>query len=142
MAKKNTNTQAQAMFTEAQVQEIVAQAVAKALAGMQAPTPAGKGKPAVELVEFKKANGETKMVTPAQAEAWGKYRDGASGRKEQFEKMKQEWDSKREGYKPSKALKDAIKTNRAAITHKIAKEQYGFVGTKKDLQALKESICK
>lgn len=130
-------------LTQEELQKLIADAVAQAIAAQ--PTTAGKtgkGKPAVELVEFKKANGETKMVTPAQAEAWTKYRDGAGDRKAAFEQMKQDWTAKREGYKPSKALKDAIKANRASITHKVAKEQYGFVGTKKDLQALKDSICK
>lgn len=96
----------------------------------------------VELVEFKKADGTVVHCTPAQKEAWEKFREGSSDRKEKFEAMKAGWADARKAYKPSKALKEAIKKDRASITHKVAKAQYGFVGTKNDLKALKDSICK
>lgn len=95
-----------------------------------------------ELIEFRKSDGTVVKVTAKQAAAWTKWRDGAGDRKDQFERMKADWADARKGYKPSKALVDAIKANRAAITHKVAKEAYGFIGTKQDLKALKESVCK
>lgn len=103
-------------------------------------TSAKKGSP--KLVEFVKADGTVVKCTAAQAAAWGKFRDASGERKAAFEEMKAGWATKREAYKPSKALVDAIKKDRASITRKIAKEQYGFVGTKDDLKALKDSICK
>lgn len=130
-------------LTQEELQKMIADAVAQAIAAQ--PTTAGKtgkGKPASELVEFKKADGTTVMATPKQATAWEKWRSGSSERKEQFEQVKKEWQSKREGYKPSKALEDAIKADRCAVTHKVAKETYGFVGTKDDLKQLKARICK
>lgn len=133
MAKKNT-------FTEAQVQEIVAKAVAQALAGMEKPSTSSKGK--VKDTPFTKHDGTVVMTTAAQAQAWEKHRDGYANRVANKEANLKAWETKRDAYKPSKALKDAIKANRALITHKVAKEQYGFVGTKNDLKALKDSICK
>lgn len=133
MAKKTT-------YTEAQVQEIVAKAIAQAMAGMGKPSNSGKGK--VKDTAFTKHDGTVVMTTAAQAAAWEKHRDGYADRVANKEANLKAWADKREGYKPSKALKDAIKANRASITHAVAKAQYGFVGTKKDLAALKDSICK
>ena len=108
-----------------------------------APKGTGAQAPAKELVEFKKTDGSVVMVTQAQADAWGKFRDNPNRKSAQeFEQMKADWTSKREAYKPTQALVDAIKANRAAITRKVAVAQYGFVGTKDDLKALKDSICK
>lgn len=73
--------------------------------------------------------------TPAQKAVWEKR----SASYKEFDK--EAWEQKRASYKPSKELKDAIKKNRAAVTHKVAKEM-GFVGTKKDLAELKAQICK
>lgn len=101
----------------------------------------GAPKPEKDQVQFVKKDGTVRMCSQAQADAWNKWRDGAGDRKEKFEAMKAGWADKKAAYKPDKALTDAIKANRAAITHKIAKEKYGFVGTKQDLKALKESIC-
>ena len=134
MAKRN-NT-----FTEAQVQAIVAKAVAEALASAKKPTTSGKGK--AKLVEFKKHDGTTVQCTQAQADAWTKYRDGYTDRVASKEANLAKFEADRKAYKPTKALKDAIKTNRAAITLAVAKAQFGFVGTKADLKALKDSICK
>jgi len=108
----------------------------------------GKGKttkspsPKEKNVPFTKHDGTVIYGTQAQVNVWTKRSESYSDRKEAFEQMKATWAEKKASYKPSKALKDAILENRASVTHKVAKEKYGFVGTKKDLQALKESICK
>lgn len=114
-----------------------------------ASAPKGKGKTTkspstkeTEKVAFTKHDGTVIYGTQAQVDAWTKRSESYASRKEAFEQMKATWAEKKASYKPSKALKDAILENRASITHKVAKEKYGFVGTKKDLQALKESICK
>ncbi len=132
---KRTNT-----FTEAQVQEIVAKAVAQALASAKKPTTSGKGK--AKLVEFTKHDGTVVKCTQAQADAWTKYRDGYTDRVASKEANLAKFEADRKGYKPSKALVDAIKADRASITRKVAVEKFGFVGTKDDLKALKEKVCK
>lgn len=101
----------------------------------------GNPQPTVEKVAYTKANGETVMATPAQAKAWDDFKAHAGDRKESFEQMKATWADKREAYKPSKELVKAIQTNRASVTLAVAKT-YGFVGTKQDLQALKNELCK
>lgn len=113
-----------------------------------ASAPKSKGKttkspsPKEKNVPFTKHDGTVIYGTQAQVNVWTKRSESYSDRKEAFEQMKATWAEKKASYKPSKALKDAILENRASITHKVAKEKFGFVGTKKDLQALKESICK
>lgn len=57
-----------------------------------------------------------------------------------FEERMKAWNEKREEYKPSTKLIDAIKRDRASITHKVAKTKYGFIGTKKDLAWIKEGV--
>ena len=101
----------------------------------------GNPQPTVEKVAYTKANGETVMATPAQAKAWDDFKAHAGDRKESFEQMKATWADKREAYKPSKELVKAIQTNRASVTLAVA-NTYGFVGTKQDLQALKNELCK
>jgi hypothetical protein len=133
MAKKLT-------LTQEELNNIIAQAVAQAMASQ--PTKSAKGKGDVKLVEFKKADGTVVMCTQAQADAWSKWRDGSADRVASKEANLAKFEADRKGYKPSKALKDAIKADRASITRKVAKEKYGFVGTKEDLKALKDSICK
>ena len=132
-------------FTQEELQAVIAQAVAQALAS-QSPTESakgkGKGKGSAKLVEFKKADGTTVQCTEAQAKAWEAWRDGSADRKASKEANLAKFEADRKGYKPSKALKDAIKADRASITRKVAVEKFGFVGTKDDLKALKESICK
>lgn len=115
-----------------------------AVMGMNAPARKGK-KPCgakapkqAELVEFVKHDGTKVMCTPKQAEAWSKWRDREY---KPLDEVKAEWDKKHKAYKPSKELKEAIKANRASITHAVAKEQYGFVGTKAELKALKDKVC-
>ena len=148
---------------EAMVQEIaqaVAQAVAPAVAQAVAPLsaridaleakPAGasagtrKGKPGntpekpepvSEKVEYVKKDGSKRTCSPAQAKAWDEAKERLEEAKEQFDKAKAK-------YKPSKALKDAILADRARITREVAAEEFGFIGTKRDLRTLKASICK
>ena len=128
-------------ITREELNSVIAQAVAQALAqGKPAKKATGKAQPKAEMVEFTNAKGETKLVSKAQAAHWDGWRNHGSGKT--LDEVKAEFESKKASYKPSSALKDAIKRDRASITRKIAKEQYGFVGTKKDLQALKDSICK
>lgn len=141
MAKNITLTQED---LKALIAGAVAQALAQTESAKQVPSSAkqkkttnGKGK--AKLVEFTKADGTTVTCTEAQAKAWEAYRSRSH---KSLDEVKAEFTKAREAYKPSKALVDAIKANRAAITRKVAKEQYGFVGTKEDLKALKDSICK
>lgn len=94
-----------------------------------------------KTVQFKRADGTIRNVSEGQARAWEKFRANAPERRERFEKMKADWDEKRQAYKASKELIEAIKANRASVTRKIAKEQFGFVGTKEDLKKLKDEIC-
>lgn len=127
-------------MNESELNALIAQAVAQALAQAGAnnkPPRKGAGT-AQPMVEFTKRNGETKLVTPAQAAAWTKWQNNSKS----LDEVKAEFDSKRKAYKPSKELIEAIKLNRAAITLKIAKAQYGFVGTKADLYDLKNEVCK
>lgn len=101
----------------------------------------GKGK-AKELVEFTKHDGTVVMVSPKQAEAWTKYRDGYKSpeeRKAQKEANLAKWEADCKSYKPSKALVDAIKADRTKVTFKVAKDM-GFKGTKETLKALKEQV--
>lgn len=131
-------------FTEVELNGIIAQAVAQALAS--APSKSAKGtvraKGKAKTATFIKHDGTKVACTPAQAKAWEAYRDGYTDRKASKEENLAKFEADRKGYKPSKALKDAIKADRASITRKVAKEKYGFVGTKDDLKALKDSICK
>lgn len=114
-------------------------AMAKEFVGSK-PSTSGKGK--AKDATFTKHDGTVVACTKAQAEVWGKYRDGYADRVASKEANLAKFEADRKGYKPSKALKDAIKADRASITRKVAKEKYGFVGTKEDLKALKDSICK
>ena len=126
-------------FTQEELNAIIAGAVAQALA--QKPTKsAGKGKGKAKLVEFTKHDGTKVMTTEKQAAAWAKYRDGYVDRGTKEENLAK-WKVAREAYKPTKALKDAIKKDRTKVTLEVAKSM-GFVGTKLDLKALKDDICK
>ena len=105
----------------------------------------GKGKSkkateakAPEKVEFVKKDGTVKMVSKAQARVWEEARNRSNGKT--LDEVKAEWNAKHDAYKPSKELKDAIKADRASITLAVAKEQYGFVGTKAELKALKAKV--
>lgn len=134
------------MFTQEQVEEIVAKAVAKALAE-QKPVKKSTGnvQPEAEMVKYTNAKGETKLITRKQAENYTSRRhtdEEKAAWKAKREKALADFESKREGYKPSKKLIEAIKRDRASISRKVAKDEYGFVGTKKDLKALKDSIYK
>lgn len=127
-------------FTQEELNAVIAQAVAQALASTQKPTSAGKGK--AKTATFTKHDGTTVACTPAQAKAWEAYRDGYTDRVANRDAALAKHTQAMSTYKPSKALKDAIKADRASITFAVAKEKYGFVGTKQTLKALKESICK
>ena len=134
MANKKTT------FTEAQVQELIAKAVAQALASQPTATGTGKGK--AKDVPFTKHDGTVIMGTQAQVDAWKKSQDSYADRIAKRDENLKVWADKRASYKPSQALEKAIKADRASITHKIAKEKFGFVGTKEDLKALKARLCK
>ena len=99
-----------------------------------------KAQPKAEKVEFVKKDGTVKMVSPKQAAVWEAARNRSNGKT--LDEVKAEWNAKHEAYKPSNELIEAIKRDRASITRKIAKEKYGFVGTKDELKALKEQVCK
>ena len=135
-------------FTQAQVQEMIQQAVAAALQAQVSTTKssAGKGRKAPSTkskkVPFTKHDGTVIYGTQKQVDAWTAYANRTYVSPEEREARFADYAKKAKAYKPSKALKDAIKANRAAITRKVAVEQYGFVGTKDDLKALKDSICK
>lgn len=157
MAKKEMFSNAQMSVLTSMIAEACAKTVndaiptiVKAVADELKSTPntSARGKKASntqpkaeKTVEFVKNNGEKVMATPAQAAAWDKYRNSGKGKVSKKEALA-EWSKSREGYKPSKALVEAIKKDRTSITRKVAKEKYGFIGTKDDLKALKESICK
>lgn len=135
-------------LTQEDLKALIAGAVAQALAqtesAKQVPSSAKQkktthGKGLSKLVEFTKADGTTVQCTEAQAKAWEAYRSRSH---KSLDEVKAEFTKAREAYKPSQALVKAIKADRAAITRKVAKEQYGFVGTKEDLKALKDEICK
>lgn len=134
MAKKNTLT-----LTQEELQALIAGAVAQALASQTPTQSATNSKGKAKLVEFTKADGSVVKCTEAQAKAWEAYRSRSH---KSLDEVKAEFTKAREAYKPSQALVKAIKADRAAITRKVAKEKYGFVGTKEDLKALKDSICK
>ena len=96
-----------------------------------------KAQPKAEKVEFVKHDGTKVMCTPKQAKAWEAYRNREF---KPLDEVKAEWEAKHKAYKPSKELKEAIKADRASITLAVAKEQYGFVGTKAELKALKDKV--
>ena len=117
-------TMAKKIFTnaqEARITEIVVNAVAQAFA--QYMPPKGKGDNEPETVP-NPAPAPAPKRTPEEKLA-------------AFEHMKAEWAEKRANYKPSKKLIDAIKGKQEIITHAVARDKYAFVGTKKDLDALK-----
>lgn len=114
---------------------MIAEAVKVAIAAQA--SKGGRTKaPEEPKVEFVKRNGEKKLVSKAQADAWEAAREAADERKATYT-------ARREAFvagKVPKALKDAILKDRAAVTAQVARS-LGFVGTKKDLKALKEQIC-
>lgn len=102
----------------------------------------GTGKGKVKDTPFTKHDGTVIMTTAAQAQAWEKRRESFANKEANL----QAWAEKRAAYKPSQALIDAIKANPTAITTKVAKAQYAFVGTSDDLWNLKYGtegvVCK
>jgi hypothetical protein len=85
----------------------------------------------------KTANKGKGKKAPAPASAPAKVKDTRT-----LEEKMAEWNKKKASYTPSDALKKAIKKDRCKITHAVARDKYGFVGTKKDLDTLKAEICK
>ena len=127
-------------LTREELNSVIAQAVAQALAqGKPAKKATGKAQPKAEKVAFTKHDGTVIYGTAKQVAAWEKW---ANREYKSLDEVKAEFTKARETYKPSQALIKAIKADRASITRKVAKEKYGFVGTKDDLKALKDSICK
>lgn len=125
-------------FTTEQIAKMCADAPAKG----KGKKPTGKPAPApakAELVEFIKKNGEKKMVSPKQAAVWEAARNRSNGKT--LDEVKAEWEAKHKAYKPSAEFIEAIKSNRASITLEVAKTKFGFVGTKKELKALKDQVC-
>lgn len=99
---------------------------------------APKGKPApakAELVEFVKADGTKKLVSPKQAEAWNKWK---SRDRKPLDEVKAEYEAKHEAFKPSNELVKALKA-KPTMSRKEA-VAYGFVGTKDELKALKVEL--
>ena len=96
--------------------------------------------PKAEKVEYTKSNGDVILASPKQVAHFESLKAQAPERKAKFDAMCAEWNAKHEAYVPSKELIEAIKHDRASITRKVAKEKYGFVGTKDDLKALKEKV--
>ena len=138
--KSNTVT-----LTNEQLQAIIAQAVAQAISAPQtksAPKAKAKAQPKADKVPFTKHDGTVIYGTQKQVDAWTAYANRTYLTPEERQERLAQWQTKREGYKPSKKLIEAIKKDRASVTRKVACEQYGFVGTKDDLKALKESVCK
>lgn len=99
--------------------------------------PCGKPAPAkAELVEFVKADGTKKLVSPKQAEAWNKWKSHSNGKT--LDEVKAEWEAKHKAFKPSKELIEALKANPVMTRKEAAK--LGFVGTKDELKALKHEL--
>lgn len=140
MAKNNTLT-----LTQEQLNALVAQAVAQALAvsgkkADKAPVRKASTK-STKKFAFTKHDGTVVYAkSQKQLDAWTKYANRSYVSKEEREERFAEHAQKMQAYKPSKALKDAIRKDRASITFAVAKEQYGFVGTKATLKALKAEV--
>lgn len=96
-----------------------------------APAPA----PQKEYVPYTKADGTTVLATTKQVAAWDAFK---SQEHKSLEQVKKEFADKKSAYKPSQALVDALKAN-PAMSRKDALA-YDFVGTKKDLAALKREL--
>lgn len=115
----------------------------EALAIIGKPSTSGRGsknsttEPKVKDTPFTKHDGTVVMTTKAQAEAWEARRANFANKEANLKA----WEEKKASYKPTQKFIDAIRKDRAAITFKIAKEQYGFVGTKDSLKALKDEVC-
>jgi hypothetical protein len=141
MAKNNTLT-----LTQAQLNAIIAEAVAGALAvsgakADKAPTSKKSTTKSTKKFAFTKHDGTVVYAkSQKQLDAWTAYANRSYVSKEEREERFAEHKQAMQAYKPSKALKDAIRKDRASITFAVAKEQYGFVGTKQSLKALKAEV--
>lgn len=95
----------------------------------------GAPKPEKDQVQFVKKDGTVRMCSQAQADNWARARKEAEERKATYP-------DRRKAFTDAavpKALEDAIRKNRAAVTAKEARK-LGFVGTREDLKALKRQI--
>lgn len=126
MAKKNT-------YTQAQVEEIVAKAVAAALTqagvGKAAKKATGKTQPKAEKVEFVNSKGETKLVSKAQADAW---RGFAERKAAAPKRTKEELAQMSASFKFTKAMDAFIKAN-PSCSQKQFKEKFGNLGMTKQM---------
>lgn len=125
------------LATEAVKLEQAAQAKPEAPAK---PPRKSTGAPAPEKVAYENRKGKTIMCTPKQVARFEELKAAAPERKEKFDAMCAEWERKHAVYKPSEELIAAIKHDRAKVTKAIAESKYGFIGTKKELAALKEQV--
>lgn len=132
------------MYTLSEIKALVEMGFTPAqIASMDAKAPVGKKaqkKSATKaktatFMKYNVATGKRDIAVPcteAQKAVWEKH---------EFKTFDAEaWEKQRKAFKPSKALKDAIKAN-PVITRKQAKE-LGFVGTRDDLKALKAQVLK
>ena len=141
MAKNNTLT-----LTQEQLNALVAQAVAQALAVSgskpdKAPTSKKSTTKSTKKFPFPKKDGTIAYAkSQAQLDSWKAYANRSRVTKEEREERFAEHKKAMQAYKPSKALKDAIRKDRVSITFAIARDQYGFIGTKDSLKALKAEV--
>lgn len=117
MSKKNTLT-----LTQEQLQELIAGAVAQAMASMptkSATVGRGKAKAEPKLVEFTKADGTVVKCTEAQAKAWDAYRNRAHKSLDEVKALKPEISAKGRAYvkaHPSCTRKEAAANGCKNIT--------------------------
>lgn len=95
----------------------------------------GAPTPEKEMVDYTNRKGVTKRVSKAQADHWAKTAQESDERKATYATRRQAFVDA----PVPKALEDAIRKNRAAVTAKEARKM-GFVGTREDLKALKAQI--
>lgn len=117
------------MFTQEQVEEIVALAVAKALAEQKpVKKSTGKAQPKAEKVAFTKHDGTVIYGTAKQVAAWKAYSERAS----KPHRTKEELGKMSEGFKFTKAMDAYIKAN-PSCSKKDFNEKFGFKGMTKQM---------
>ena len=90
-----------------------------------------------QRIPFTKHDGTVVYAaSQAQWNAWKRSQDGYAQRKANFEN----WAERKATYTPSKELIEAIRKDRCSVTFKVAKAEYGYVGDKESLRALKAEI--
>lgn len=146
MTNKEMLEQMMTMMAAMQAQLAAQQADIDALKG--APKSVGKSAPKSapkELVEFRKKDGTTRMVSAAQAAAWDKYRSRelTEGQKATIQLIRE---SKTAEVERTRALEKALGVptgsfENTACTHAQATAA-GWKGTKAELKAIKVRIRK